>query len=136
MLDDELTDSDGLPAPRVAYAISENTRRMLRFHADRARGVAAWSRRARASHEEVPVRASGWHLLGTARMGDDPETSVVDRDLRAHDVPNLYVADGSVFVTSAGVNPTSTVVALAARLADHLVAALTRRELLARRRRA
>jgi choline dehydrogenase-like flavoprotein len=56
-------------------------------------------------------------------MGDDPETSVVDRDLQAHDVPGLYVADGSVFVTSAGVNPTSTVVALASRLADRLVAA-------------
>ena len=62
------------------------------------------------------MRASGWHLLGTARMGDDPETSVVDRDLQAHDVPGLYVVDGSVFVTSAGVNPTSTVVALASRL--------------------
>ena len=69
----------------------------------------------------MPVRDSGWHLLGTARMGDDPDVSVVDRNLRAHDVPNLYIADGSVFVTSAAVNPTSTVVALAARLADHLV---------------
>src|ERR1044072_901839 len=70
---------------------------------------------------QVPVRSSGWHLLGTARMGDDPERSVVDRDLQAHDVPNLFVADGSVFVTSAGVNPTSTVAALSARLGDHLV---------------
>jgi choline dehydrogenase-like flavoprotein len=121
-LDDALTDSDGLPAPRVEYAISENTRRMLRFHADRA-AESLRAAGARELHEEVPVRASGWHLLGTARMGDDPETSVVDRDLQAHDVPGLYVADGSVFVTSAGVNPTSTVVALASRLGDHLVAA-------------
>jgi choline dehydrogenase-like flavoprotein len=95
---------------------------MLRFHADRA-AESLLAAGARELHEEVPVRASGWHLLGTARMGDDPETSVVDRDLQAHDVPGLYVADGSVFVTSAGVNPTSTVVALASRLADRLVAA-------------
>jgi choline dehydrogenase-like flavoprotein len=121
-LDADLTDSDGLPAPRVTYAISENTRRMLRFHADRA-AESLRAAGARELHEDVPVRASGWHLLGTARMGDDPETSVVDRDLQAHDVPGLYVADGSVFVTSGGVNPTSTVVALASRLADHLVAA-------------
>jgi choline dehydrogenase-like flavoprotein len=121
-LDGELTDSDGLPAPRVTYAISENTRRMLDFHAQRAT-ESLREAGAHTVHAEVPVRASGWHLLGTARMGEDPETSVVDRDLRAHDVPNLYVADGSVFVTSAGVNPTSTVVALAARLGDHLVAA-------------
>jgi choline dehydrogenase-like flavoprotein len=125
-LDDALTDSDGLPAPRVAYRISENTRRMLRFNADRARESLVEAG-AHDLEEEVPVRASGWHLLGTARMGEDPETSVVDRDLRAHDVPNLYVADGSVFVTSAGVNPTSTVVALAARLGAHLVA--SRREI-------
>ena len=68
------------------------------------------------------MRYSGWHLLGTARMGDDPEASVLDRWNRAHDVPNLYVVDGSCFVTSSGVNPTSTIVALALRAADHMVA--------------
>ncbi len=120
-LDPDVTDSDGLPAPRVAYRISENTWRMLRFHAERAR-ESLLEAGAVSVAAQVPVRGAGWHLLGTARMGDDPETSVVDRFGRAHDVPNLYVADGSVFVTSAGVNPTSTIVALAARLADHLVA--------------
>jgi choline dehydrogenase-like flavoprotein len=67
------------------------------------------------------MRYSGWHLLGTARMGDDPKTSVVDRWNRAHDLPNLYIADGSCFVTSGGVNPTSTISALALRAADHMV---------------
>ena len=57
------------------------------------------------------------HLLGTARMGRDPVRSVVDPDGRCHDVPNLYVADGSIFVTSGAVNPTSTITALALRLA-------------------
>ena len=67
------------------------------------------------------MRYSGWHLLGTARMGTDPATSVVDKWNRAHDVANLYVVDGSCFVTSGGVNPTSTICALALRAADHLV---------------
>ena len=67
------------------------------------------------------MRYSGWHLLGTARMGDDPTTSVLDRWNRTHDVPNLYVVDGSCFVTSAGVNPTSSICALALRAADHMV---------------
>jgi choline dehydrogenase-like flavoprotein len=54
-------------------------------------------------------------------MGDDPGTSVLDRWNRAHDVPNLYVVDGSCFVTSSGVNPTSTIVSIALRAADHMV---------------
>lgn len=66
------------------------------------------------------MRLSGWHLLGTARMGDDPATSVVDRWGRAHDVENLYVVDGSVFVTSSGTNPTSTICALALRTVEHM----------------
>jgi choline dehydrogenase-like flavoprotein len=73
------------------------------------------------------VDATGFHLLGTVRMGDDPARSVVDAFGRAHDVPNLFVADGSVFVTCAALNPTSTIQALALRTADHIVA--TRRDL-------
>ena len=56
--------------------------------------------------------------MGTARMGDDARTSVVDPWGRAHEVGNLYVVDGSVFVTAGGVNPTSTMQALALRIAD------------------
>jgi choline dehydrogenase-like flavoprotein len=54
-------------------------------------------------------------------MGDDPGSSVVDRWGRSHDIPNLYVVDGSVFVTSSGTNPTSTIAALAMRTAEHMV---------------
>ena len=56
-----------------------------------------------------------------AHLGDDPATSVLDRWNRAHDVANLYVVDGSCFVTSTGVNPTSTIVAIAMRAADHMI---------------
>jgi len=65
-------------------------------------------------------RNAGWHLLGTARMGDNPDRSVVDRWGRAHDVPNLFIIDGSVFVTGACINPTPTIQALALRTADYI----------------
>ena len=61
---------------------------------------------------------AGWHLLGTARMGNDPERSVVNGWGRSHDVKNLFIVDGSIFVTSGGVNPTSTIQALALYIAD------------------
>ena len=56
--------------------------------------------------------------MGTARMGDDPQASVVNRWNQAHDVRNLFIVDGSSFVTGASVNPTSTIGALALRAAD------------------
>jgi choline dehydrogenase-like flavoprotein len=62
----------------------------------------------------------GWHLLGTARMGTDPARSVVNEWGRSHDVKNLFIVDGSVFVTSGGVNPTSTIQAIALYIADQM----------------
>ena len=73
---------------------------------------------ARRTMTNPQIRAGGWHLLGTARMGDDPGSSVVNSHGRSHDVPNLYVVDGSVFVTGGAVNPTSTIQALALHVAD------------------
>ena len=64
------------------------------------------------------------HQCGTLRMGNDPATSVVDANLRAHDLDNLYVADAAVLPTSAAVNPSLTVAALALRLGHHLQATL------------
>jgi choline dehydrogenase-like flavoprotein len=117
-LDPELTDSDGLPAPKITYKISDNTRNMIDFNIARAIEAheAAGARRTWISGRG---NTSG-HLMGTARMGDDPATSVVDRYGQAHDVPGLYIADGSVFVTSSGVNPTATICALAKRTARHI----------------
>lgn len=67
------------------------------------------------------MRDCGWHLMGTARMGTDPAKSVVDQYGRSHDVPNLYIYDGSVFVTSSGFNPTGTITAIALRSVEHLI---------------
>jgi choline dehydrogenase-like flavoprotein len=70
--------------------------------------------------------AYGGHHLGTARMGSNPRTSVVDADCRVHGLQNLYVAGSAVFPTSSQANPTLTVVALAVRLAAHLRSSVTR----------
>jgi choline dehydrogenase-like flavoprotein len=64
---------------------------------------------------------TGWHLLGTARMGSDPATSVTDGRGRCHGAANLLVADGSLFPTVGAVNPGSTIGALALKIADDLV---------------
>jgi choline dehydrogenase-like flavoprotein len=62
------------------------------------------------------------HLHGGTRMGNDPANSVVDQFCRSHDIPNLYICGAGVFVTSGGANPTETVMAIAARTADHIIA--------------
>ena len=67
------------------------------------------------------IRETGWHILGTTKMGDAPAMSVVDAWGQCHDVPNLFVFDGSIWPTSSGMNPTATIAALALRCAEHLV---------------
>jgi choline dehydrogenase-like flavoprotein len=118
-LDPDLTDSHGIAAPRIQYTVSENTNRMLDHGVERAKEVmeAAGAKKIMSARLR---RNAGWHLLGTARMGDNPNNSVVDRWGRAHDVPNLFVIDGSVFTTGACINPTSTIESLALRTADYL----------------
>jgi choline dehydrogenase-like flavoprotein len=118
-LDPEVTDSSGIPAPRIRYTMSENSRRMLE-HAF-ARGSEVMRAAGGTDiYTEGPIRYAGWHLLGTARMGTDPERSVVNPWGRSHDVKNLFIIDGSVFVTSGGVNPTSTIQAVALYIADQM----------------
>jgi choline dehydrogenase-like flavoprotein len=118
-LDREHTDSSGLPGAKIVYRTSENTARLLAFNADRARE----SLEAAGAFEIVQapqIRETGWHILGTAKMGVDRETSVVDEWGRAHDVENLFIVDGSVWPTSSGMNPTPTIAAYALRTAEHL----------------
>ena len=118
-LDPVLKDSNGIPAPRIDYTIGENTARMMEHGIARAKEILA---AAGASDICVnsPILYGGWHLLGTARMGTDPERSVVNEWGRSHDVKNLFIVDGSLFVTSGGVNPTSTIQALALYVADQM----------------
>ena len=116
-LDDEMTDSNGIPAPKVSYTLSDNSQKMM----DHGIGTATEVLEAAGAHTVTAnplLRPAGWHLLGTARMGDDPAASVVERSGRAHDVKNLFIIDGSVFVTAGAVNPTSTIQAVALLMAD------------------
>jgi choline dehydrogenase-like flavoprotein len=119
VLDADLADSHGIPAPLVRYRLSDNSVRMLQFGVARAVD-ALRAAGATQTFENNPLKPSGWHLLGTCRMGEDANGSVVDKWGRAHDVDNLFIVDGSVFVTSAAVNPTTTIQAVALRTADYI----------------
>jgi choline dehydrogenase-like flavoprotein len=120
VLDPKLTDSDGIPAPKLIYKSSENTTKLIDFHVDRA--VEAHEAAGATSINITKLmRDCGWHLLGTTKMGNNPKDSVVNEWGRAHDVPNLFIVDGSVFPTSSGGNPTSTIMANALRSVRHLV---------------
>jgi choline dehydrogenase-like flavoprotein len=118
-LDPVLKDAHGIPSPKIDYTISDNSNRMLDHAIARAteflREAGAWEVAV-----ERPILNGGWHLLGTARMGDDPTRSVVNGWGRSHDVKNLFIVDGSIFTTSGGVNPTSTIQALALYIADQM----------------
>ena len=117
-LDPTLTDGDGIPAPKVDYMMSENSLKMMDHGIGRATEVLQ-----AAGAKEVLVNPllgpAGWHLLGTARMGAHVGNSVVDGNGRSHDVKNLFIIDGSIFVTAGAVNPTSTIQALALHIADY-----------------
>ena len=123
-LDPSLTDAHGIPAPKMTYTISDNTQRMLDFSVARA-SEALTAAGALELMVEAPLSVGGWHLMGTARMGIDPDNSVVNEWGRAHEVKNLFVVDGSVFVTSAGVNPTRTIQTLALYITDQIKKRLT-----------
>jgi choline dehydrogenase-like flavoprotein len=123
-LDPELTDSDGIPAPKITYRLGDNTRAMLKHGEARAAEVllAAGAKRILQKGDDAVWWRAGWHQMGTCRMGDNPETSVVNGWGRSHDVKNLFIVDGSIFVTSGAVNPTSTIQALALFIGDRIKA--------------
>jgi choline dehydrogenase-like flavoprotein len=118
-LDPTLTDTHGIPAPKIEYTLSDNSRAMLAHSVARATDVLR-AAGAVDTYAIAPIAGGGWHLMGTARMGTDPATSVVNEWGRSHDVKNLFIVDGSIFVTSAGVNPTRTIQALALYVADNM----------------
>ena len=110
---------------RLHYLPRENDRQMMR-----SSSTGWWRSRRRPARSTTGCRtildADGvyrtpaWHLLGTCRMGDDPDTSVVNKWHQCWDVPNLFIVDGSALATGGVVNPTSTISALALRAAEHL----------------
>ena len=120
-LDPVLKDAWGLPAMRVTFKEHEHDLRLYKYFQQRGRELLTAAGAVRI--HDVPIRddpGSTVHLLGTCRMGNDPKSSVVDKFHRAHDVPNLFIVDGSSFVTSGRGQPTLTIQALAFRAADHI----------------
>jgi choline dehydrogenase-like flavoprotein len=123
-LDPSLTDSDDVPAPKVSYTLGDNTRAMLAHGTARATELllAAGARTILNKGGPEVWRRAGWHQMGTCRMGENPDTSVVNEWGRCHDVKNLFIVDGSIFVTAGAVNPTSTIQALALYIGDRIKA--------------
>ena len=109
-------DRHGIPVAKVTFNLHENDLKMIEFGKKKVMEVM----RA-AGAEEVVQESRFAHLVGAARMGSDPRTSVVDKFGRTHDIDNLFVCDGSVMPTQGSANPGLTIQALAARTADYLI---------------
>ena len=113
-----MKDQFGVPVPVVTFNDHANDKAMRTFAWARSREV--WEAAGAEKVLDTPPYPST-HNLGTCRMGSDPQTSVVNEWCQAHEVNNLFVADGSVFTTGAAENPTLTISALAIRTAHHIL---------------
>jgi choline dehydrogenase-like flavoprotein len=113
----EETDRFGIPVAKVTFSLHDNDKKLIEFGKNKVIEVM----RA-AGARQVVQEARYAHLVGAARTGNDPATSVVDRYGRSHDIANLFICDGSVMPTQGSANPGLTIQALAARAADYLIA--------------
>ena len=111
----DVTDQNGIPVARMDYSQSENDRKNIAFAKQTLCDILQ-----AAGAQDLLVTDRYAHLVGGCRMGADPERSVVDSDHRAWEVPNLFIADGSVMPTQGSANPALTIMALASRLAERL----------------
>ena len=109
-------DQFGIRIPHIHFSLGENDKKLIKFGKNKVEEV---MRAAGAT--EVAQEARYAHLVGAARMGRDPATSVVDKFGRTHDIANLFVCDGSILPTQGSANPGLTIQALAARTADYLI---------------
>jgi choline dehydrogenase-like flavoprotein len=128
-IDPTRKDAWGIPAIRVTYKDHPDDLAFARFLQDRQVEIMEAAGARKVWRDAVQELESGVHLLGTCRMGNDPATSVVDKFHRTHDVRNLFLCDGSSFVTSGRGQPTMTIQALAFRAADHIAQFAKRNEI-------
>ena len=119
-LDPDVKDAWGLPAMRITSTSHPDDIANMEFFRQKSIEVLEAAGATRVWANPVNDARGSAHNRGTCRMGNDPRTSVVDRYHRAHDVPNLFIVDGSLFVTAGGVNPTCTIQALALHVADSI----------------
>jgi choline dehydrogenase-like flavoprotein len=125
VLEDTQRDRYGMPQVRFDFRWSDNE---LRMHEDMVAHGVKIMQAAGAVYivepDRLPVPGLGVHEMGTARMGNDPRDSVLNGFNQAHDVPNLFITDGSCMTSSATANPSLTYMALTARAAAHAVSQL------------
>jgi choline dehydrogenase-like flavoprotein len=126
-LDKNKVDAWGIPVLHISMAWSDNEKKMVTEMSEEA---AAMLEAAGAENVKKVAQPSipgmGIHEVGTARMGNDPKTSVLNKWEQAHEVSNLFVMDGSAYPSSACQNPTLTIMALASRACDYLVDGMKR----------
>jgi choline dehydrogenase-like flavoprotein len=127
-IDPKVVDKFGIPVPRITMTWGENEKAMIPDMAVTATQMleAAGARNIEPFTVLDRIPGYGIHEMGTARMGRDPKTSVLNEFLQAHDIQNLYVLDASSFVSSGCQNPTLTIMALAVRGCDHLMEEMKR----------
>lgn len=121
-LDESRTDEDGIPVIRMHYEPGENDRRMMNYMLDRLADIADAAGAFDVAYQDYRdadgvYRTPAWHMIGTCRMGESPESSVVNSWHQCWDVPNMFIVDGSILTTGGVVNPTPTISALALRAA-------------------
>ncbi len=128
-LDRRVVDSYGLPVPHITNEPRENDRRLIADIQQKMKQL--WDAAGAAELVIEPTYTPGGssHYMGTCRMGTDPANSVVNQWGQTHDVPNLFIADSSIFSTGGSVNPTLTIQALALRAGEHIVAEIKRGQL-------
>jgi choline dehydrogenase-like flavoprotein len=120
-LDPEMKDAWGLPAMRITSASHPNDTECMQFFRQKSEEILRAAGATEVWSQPPGDPRGGPHSRGTCRMGNDPKTSVVDKFHRAHDVPNLFIVDGSSFVTGGRNHPALTIQALAFRAADNLI---------------
>jgi choline dehydrogenase-like flavoprotein len=114
-------DAWGLPVVRVTSKDHAEDMKTMQFFQARCKELLEAAGPRKVWTREVRNQSFGYHLLGTCRMGNDARSSVVDKYHRAHDIANLFICDGSSFVTSGRGQPTCTIQALAFRASDHII---------------
>jgi choline dehydrogenase-like flavoprotein len=122
-LDPDVRDAWGLPAVRVTFEYHPDDIATMKWLRARQGEIFDAMGAKKIWGPPADIFTMSRHLMGTCRMGADPRKSVVNPYSRTHDVPNLFVVDGSNFVTSARQQPTATIQALAYRAADHMIRA-------------
>ena len=121
-LDSQLKDAWGIPALRIHMTHGSNEEAMMKDAAvTGAEMLEAVGARNIMVNSSVAMPGMAIHEVGTARMGDDPKKSVLNPYNQTHDIENLFVADGSCFVSSACQNPTLTMMAITCRACHHLI---------------